>query len=55
MRLRKGEKGEPAFLGGKNAGVWFGGKNDLETLEFVSISSLIKLLPFYYSFFSYAL
>jgi len=47
--LRKGEKGEPAFLGGKNAGVWFGGKGDLETLEFVFSSSLFKFLPFYYS------
>ena len=28
-------KGEPAFLGGKNAGVWFGGKNDLETLDWI--------------------
>ena len=29
------KKGEPAFLGGKNAGVWFGGKNDLETLDWI--------------------
>ena len=49
MRLRNGEKVEPAFLGGKNAGVWFGGKNDLETLEFVISSSLLKFLQFYYS------